>query len=310
MKKEAESYVRAMSLLPAGLQDQVRLSEALMAKAEEMRLRIGRPASAVLPDGELITGTRPITREDLGASVIEIATGASAYTARDSIKAGYITARAALEWGRRLSRDKGRRDYGLSRGFLSCYTRVKGVCGGGRQSGAGTYARREILFHPDYLPAGRGERQHCSGIMVRLLSDGEPDFGIKGRRTVERCVDERGEVAGMMDGVPQKNVGARTDVIDGCSKDRAVIMMLRAMNPEIIAIDEITDPGDIAAIECAANCGVKLLATAHAENLDDLKSRRMYLRLLHTGVFKKAVFIEKSGGRRTYRVRELRGDYR
>ena len=46
MKKEAESYVRAMSLLPAGLQDQVRLSEALMAKAEEIRLRIGRPVSA------------------------------------------------------------------------------------------------------------------------------------------------------------------------------------------------------------------------------------------------------------------------
>ncbi len=37
--EEAESYVRAMSLLPAGLQDQVRLSEALMAKAEEIRLR-------------------------------------------------------------------------------------------------------------------------------------------------------------------------------------------------------------------------------------------------------------------------------
>lgn len=307
MKKEAESYVRAMALLPAGLQDQVRLSEALMAKAEEMRLRIGRPASAVLPDGELITGTRPITREDIGG-VIEIATGASAYTARDSFKAGYITARGGVRVGV----------------AGSAVTKDGEITGFRAVSSVAIRVSREFVgvadkVAPELMPDGKfcstliisppgGGKTTLLRDMVRLLSDGEPDFGIKGRRV--SLADERGEVAGMMDGVPQKNVGARTDVIDGCSKDRAVIMMLRAMNPEIIAIDEITDPGDIAAIECAANCGVKLLATAHAENLDDLKSRRMYLRLLHTGVFKKAVFIEKSGGKRVYRVRELRGDYR
>ena len=307
MKKEAESYIRAMSVLPAVLHDQVRLSEALMAKAEEIRLRMGRPVSVLLPEGELVTGTRPVTREDI-SGVIEIATGASAYTARDSFKAGYITARGGVRVGVSGSAVTNGGEITGFRAISSVAIRVSREFVG--------VAEKVV---PELMPDGKfystliisppgGGKTTLLRDMVRLLSDGDPDLGIKGRRV--SLADERSEVAGMMDGVPQKDVGARTDIIDGCGKDRAVMMMLRAMNPEIIALDEITDPADIAAIECAANCGVKLLATAHAENLDDLKSRRMYLQLLHTGVFRKAVFIERSGGKRTYRVRDLRGDFR
>ena len=84
-------------------------------------------------------------------------------------------------------------------------------------------------------------------------------------------VDERGEIAAVFDGRPQFDVGTHTDVLEGCPKAQGITMMTRAMNPQIIAVDEITDIKDVEAMINASNCGIGFLATAHAERLGDLK---------------------------------------
>ena len=104
-------------------------------------------------------------------------------------------------------------------------------------------------------------------------------------------MDERGELAGMYRGVPQLDVGCHTDVLDGCPKAVGIPMLLRSANPQVIAVDEITEEADIRAMTAAANCGVKLLATAHAESVDELHRRRLYRMLLETGVFRRALVL-------------------
>lgn len=117
--------------------------------------------------------------------------------------------------------------------------------------------------------------------------------------------DERGELGAMYDGVPQLDVGPHTDIMDGCGKADGLMMLLRGMNPQVLAVDEITAPGDIDALETAAGCGAVLLATAHGQDVEDLKHRPLYIRLLKRHIFQKVLLIERRGGARRYRLEDL-----
>ena len=86
--------------------------------------------------------------------------------------------------------------------------------------------------------------------LIRQVSDG---VGCRPLRV--SLADERGEVAALYGGVPQLEVGGRTDVVEGCPKAQGLMLLLRAMNPQVLAADEITAPEDVAALE-------KLLAEA------------------------------------------------
>lgn len=137
--------------------------------------------------------------------------------------------------------------------------------------------------------------------MIATLSNG----------TEDRCplrvgvVDERGELAGMYRGVPQLDVGCHTDVLDGCPKALGIPMLLRSANPQVIAVDEITEAADILAMTAAANCGVKLLATIHAEDGEELRRKPLFRQLAEAGVFRRLITISTAEGRRHYRTEAL-----
>ena len=113
------------------------------------------------------------------------------------------------------------------------------------------------------------------------------------------------EVAALYRRRPQLDVGPRPDVLDACPKALGIPMVLRAMNPQVIAVDEITAEADIAAAVQAAGCGVRLLATAHAAGVEELEQRPLYRRLLDEGVFRLAVRIARTGPERRYDVEAL-----
>ena len=52
-------------------------------------------------------------------------------------------------------------------------------------------------------------------------------------------MDERSEIGGCYQGVPQNNLGLMTDVLDGCPKAEGMRMLLRSMSPRVIAVDEL-----------------------------------------------------------------------
>ena len=109
----------------------------------------------------------------------------------------------------------------------------------------------------------------------------------------------------MYRGEPQMDVGRHTDVLDACPKALGIPIVLRAMNPQIIALDEITRQEDIETVIMAAGCGVSLLATIHATDVEELLQKPRYRRLLEEKIFQQAVRIERKDGKRIYTVEEL-----
>ncbi|MCM1187972.1 MAG: stage III sporulation protein AA [bacterium] len=105
--------------------------------------------------------------------------------------------------------------------------------------------------------------------LVRQVSDGN-DYG---RGMTVGVVDERSEIAGSYCGMPQNDVGMRTDVLDACPKSLGMMLLLRSMSPEVIAIDELGSRAELEALQNAAACGSRILATAHGEGTEDIRAR-------------------------------------
>lgn len=106
-------------------------------------------------------------------------------------------------------------------------------------------------------------------------------------------------------GKPQMDVGPHTDVLDACPKALGIPIVLRAMNPQVIAMDEITVKEDLKAVSLAAGCGVRMLATIHAGSVEELQEKPLYRSLLEDQIFRLAICISRAGGERVYRVEEL-----
>ena len=123
--------------------------------------------------------------------------------------------------------------------------------------------------------------------MIRQLSDG--NAYVKGMNV--GVVDERSEIGGCYQGVPQNHLGKRTDILDCCPKVEGMMMLVRSMSPQIIAMDEIGTEEDIRAIEYAVHCGCRMLVTVHGDSMVDIQSKRAFEKLLQDKVFQRFVLL-------------------
>lgn len=130
--------------------------------------------------------------------------------------------------------------------------------------------------------------------ITRILSTGMEEFSLKGMKI--GVVDERSEIAACYKGIPQNNVGARTDVLDGCPKTLGMEMLLRSMSPQVIVTDEIGNQGDKDAVMKVINAGVKIITTAHGYNISELKTRQEVLSLMESKIFERYVVLTNSHG--------------
>ena len=129
--------------------------------------------------------------------------------------------------------------------------------------------------------------------LARAISNGE---GVLGRGLKVSVIDERSEIAGCYKGIPQLNIGYRTDVIDACPKAIGIMMALRSLSPRVIVTDEIGCEKDIKAVEEAVYAGVTVIASAHGSNLEDIFRRPILSHLISKNYFERLVFLSSSNG--------------
>ena len=137
-------------------------------------------------------------------------------------------------------------------------------------------------------PPGKGKTTMLRDI-VRNISNGIQELSFTGKNC--GLIDERGEIAACYRGIPQKDVGIRTDIIENVSKEKGIMMLIRSMAPEVIACDEIGSSQDVQAIEKAVISGVKGIFTMHGKSIDDVKNNKDINKLLEKNILEKIIFI-------------------
>lgn len=186
-----------------------------------------------------------------------------------------------------------------------------GLCGRVIMQGQSVRALREISslcirIAGQWKGSGDALLPHLqdeSGIVRSMLIVGMPGSG---KTTILRdlcrslseqgrhmcVVDERGEIAAMMDGIPQLDVGPNTDVLDGCCKEAGLRWMLRTMAPDVLVTDELGSALDVQAVMEAARSGVCILATLHGRDLSSALSGGALYQLAQHRIFDRCVLLE------------------
>ena len=273
-------------------------NEISFSKLQEVRLRIGKPLIVIADNIEFVLH-KTMEKEDL-MEILEYVSNYSLHAFENELKQGFIT----IEGGHRV---------GVTGQVLIENGEVKNIK---HISSMNIRISHEILNCANViLPYITRNKQICNTLiispprcgkttllrdLVRQVSDGN--------RLVKGCtvgvVDERSELGGCYLGVPQNQLGIRTDVLDNCPKSKGMLMLIRSMSPQVIAVDELGSTEDIHALEYAMHCGCKMIATVHATSMDEIRSKPLFEQMVKERRFERYVVLGNQ-----HHIGEINGIY-
>ncbi|EHQ88088.1 stage III sporulation protein AA [Desulfosporosinus youngiae] len=271
---------------------------------EELRLRVGQPLLVRTSNQDLFINqnggvTSPqkayfIKSEDL-VCALERMTYSSVYAVEEDLKQGFIT----LPGGNRVGITG---EAVLQQGQIQTIKHIsslnlriaRDVPGLGLKILPLLLDEEGGIFHTLLISPPRAGKTTLLRDLIRSISNGVPQLGLRGQTV--GVVDERGELAGMWQGVPTYDLGYRTDILDGCPKARGMSIMVRSMSPQVLAVDELGHREDVIAIADALRTGVQILSTAHAGTIEEARSRPVISNLLDQGVFERLVVLSRQHG--------------
>lgn len=282
---------RILRVLPKEVRALLERERLPYAKLQEIRLRTDRPLLLICGGKErIIPGQRDgpyiVTREDI-KEMIQYVSNYSLYAYEHEMRQGFIT----IEGGHRV---------GMAGQTILEDGRVKNLR---YVSSVNLRISHEIKGCADpvfpYLVSGhkvchtlivsppRCGKTTLLRDVIRQISDG--NRWICGMAV--GVVDERSEIGGCYMGVPQNQLGDRTDILDCCPKAEGMMMLIRSMGPQVIAVDEIGTAEDVHAVRYAMHCGCRMLATVHADSMEELRKKPILGQLVEQGLFERYILL-------------------
>lgn len=280
-----------LNILPQNIK--AALGDIITSKEiEEIRIRVGKPLIFQVGNREIVNKYTP-ELEDL-KNIIQRMSNYSIYAFEEEIKQGYITikgghrvgicGRCVIEKNEiKTIKNIASVNIRICREVLSCSDPImKFILSG-----------KEVINTIIISPPKCGKTTLIRDI-TRNISDGMSKMNFSGKKVC--VIDERSEIGACYSGVPQLNIGLRTDILDGCPKSEGIMMAIRSMSPDVIVCDEIGTYKDIDSILTALNSGVSLITTIHGYDIEDLYNRPVFKDIIENNVFKRAIVLSNRKG--------------
>ena len=284
----------------------VTIPKDIKSSIEEIRLRVNKPLMIyannhdffITRKGEISSSENQnnyiVSKKNID-NCIQFISDYSIYSIEEELKRGYITiqgghrvgivGRVVLENGDiRIMKEFTGLNYRVAREKIGISSKIIKYL---------LNEKKEFLNTLIVSPPQCGKTTLLRDI-IRNLSNGMPDLKLKGLKI--GLVDERSEIGAAYRGIIQNDLGLRTDVLDGCPKAKGMIMLIRAMSPEIIATDEIGRIDDAFAIHEALLAGIKLITTVHGNSLEDILQKKVIGDLVKDSVFQRIIILSNKKG--------------
>lgn len=258
-------------------------------KVQEIRIRVEKPIILKLQEQDIILDYVVTQTEIL--QTLERLCENSIYAYKEQICEGFITVKGGhrigitgscvIEGGKIINiKYISSLNFRIARQIINCSNRILAEI---------VNKEEKTIFNTIIVaPPGKGKTTILRDA-IRRLSNGINEINFRGMNC--GVVDERGEIAACYKGIPQNDVGIRTDVIENVSKNKGIHMLIRTMAPQIIACDEIGSHEDILAIKYALFSGVKGIFTMHGKTIEDIKNNREIYNLIENKEVEKLVFL-------------------
>ncbi|CUU47100.1 stage III sporulation protein AA [Clostridium beijerinckii] len=258
----------------------------------ELRIKIGKPILVYSKYGESIINYIS-TKEDM-KSIMQKVSNYSLYAYEEDIRQGFIT----IKGGHRIGiagecvMEKG--EVKTIRNISSVNIRIcREVIGCSNKVMKYITSAYKVYNTIIISPPKCGKTTILRDI-ARNISSGMPSLGVTGKKVA--VIDERSEIGACYFGIPQSDLGIRTDVLDNCLKREGLIMAIRSLSPEVLICDEIGTKGDIEALIMAFNSGVNIITTIHGFTIEDLYKRRVLSDLLDNEILERVIILSNRNG--------------
>lgn len=277
---------------PQEVRDEMEL--LLPGELREIRVRSGQPTAFITASRTALLSWQPDPRQV--EALAEALSGHSLYARADETRQGYITLRGGHRMGLcgHVSGSGALADIGslcirIAGQWPGCADMLLPLC---REGGV---AQSLLLIGPP----GSGK--------TTLLRDLARQLSAGNGAMQTAVIDERGELAACVHGVPQLDIGCTADVLDGLSKPAAVAWLIRAMAPQLLVTDELSGPEDASAVLDAMACGAAVLTSVHGVGLREVAARPALAGLMARRVFAHYVVLSGEGGGRVSAVHDRSG---
>ena len=281
------------------------LPDIYLEELVEIRLRVKNPLMVETVDEELLLGKggEIVSHPEAGyrissreiQEVLNLMTRSSLYTLEEELKSGYLTLPGghrvgfvgqAIRSGGEIERIK----YISGLNIRLCQE----IIGAGDKVIDRIVAGEKDVYNTLIISPPSCGKTTLLRDLVRQISNGVDRLEFKGLRV--GVVDERSELSGAHQGVPQADLGIRTDVLDRAPKGEGALLLIRSMSPEVIAMDEIGTKKDVEVIREALNAGVRVITTVHGRDITEVSSRPILNELLESSIFRRYIVLSRREG--------------